>query len=120
MTCGCGCGGTGCPGGAQRAAQGPLPAVEPWWSPRSAPDAFDVQLEGLTTSHMASLFVGADQYVNTGLQGGYRQFWVGDAPAANVDLVRRNMATVRAVPADQTTLITGRPAVSSTSTVEPE
>jgi hypothetical protein len=121
--CGCGCGGhggAGCPQTAQAAVQGPIPPIEPWWSPRSAPDAADFQMDGLCSSHMASLFVGAGQYVNTGMQGGYREFWIGDAAAANVDLVRRNMATVRAVPADQTTLITGRPSVSSTSSVRSE
>jgi hypothetical protein len=66
----------------------------------------------ITSTHMASLYAGAAQYTNTGLQGGYRDFWLGDAPAANVDLVRRNMATVRSVPADQTTVITGRPVVA--------
>lgn len=104
--CGCGCNGApgGC-GGHHGATTGPQPAAEPWWDPRSAPDAATSQVG--TRSHIASLFAGVAA-PNTGFQGPYRPWFTADVPAATVDLVHANPQTVRGVPPDQTTLITPR------------
>jgi hypothetical protein len=111
--CGCGCQGAGGCGDnvAASARPGQFAGVlgdENFYSPRNNPDAADDQASRQSRGYFFSMLHGAEPYANTGLQGHYRQFWNADVTAAAVGVVHPNTKTEKAVPPNQTTLITSR------------